>query len=301
LAASANDIERDGVRTWDFPPLPRVHRQEVAGYQMTTYPALVDRGEDVSVRMLDSESAQRRAMWLGTRRLLLLNVPSPVKLVVRSLSNDAKLTLSRNPHGGVPALLRDCVTAAVDKLLADGGGPAWDADGFGTLLASIRSGLGPTTLDVVERVRRILAAEQAVRTRLARTTFAPVESIDDIQAQLNALVRPDFVTATGWRRLPDVERYLRAVDRRLEKLPENPGRDVERTRQIGVISQECRELAARAGEGQSAGERLESIRWMLEELRVSYFAQSLGTAYPVSEKRIRRAMDEVAAGSPAQS
>jgi ATP-dependent helicase HrpA len=293
LSAAPNDIERTGVTTWDFGTLPRTHRQAVAGYEVTTYPSLVDRGDHVDVKLLDSAAQQRASMALGTRRLLLLQLPSPVKLIVRSLSNDAKLTLSRNPHGGVPALLNDCVATAVDKLVADGGGVVFDQAGYEKLLARARAGLNETVLDVVNRVRRVLNAAQDVERALAAAKFAPDASVADIRAQLRRLVHADFAAETGYQRLPDVERYLKAIERRLEKLPENPQRDVQRTEEIAEITAEYRTLLDGVPPGEPVEKPLRAIGWMIEELRVSYFAQTLGTAYPVSEKRIYKAMDEL--------
>ncbi|HTI23307.1 MAG TPA: DUF3418 domain-containing protein, partial [Kutzneria sp.] len=293
LSAAPNDIERTKVTTWDFGTLPRTHRQAVAGYEVTTYPSLVDRGDHVDVKLLDSAAQQRAAMALGTRRLLLLQLPSPVKLVVRSLSNDAKLTLSRNPHGGVPALLNDCIATAVDKLVADGGGVVFDQAGFEKLLVRARSGLNETVLDVVNRVRRVLNAAHAAERQLAAAKFAPDASVADIRAQLRSLVHADFAAETGYQRLPDVERYLKAIERRLEKLPENPQRDVQRTEEIAEITGEYRALLAAVPKGEPVDKALRAIGWMIEELRVSYFAQTLGTAYPISEKRIYKAMDDL--------
>jgi ATP-dependent helicase HrpA len=293
LSAAPNDIERTGVTTWDFGSLPRSHRQAVTGYEVTTYPSLVDRGDHVDVKLLDSAAQQARAMALGTRRLLLLQLPSPVKLIVRSLSNDAKLTLSRNPHGGVPALLNDCIAAAVDKLVADGGGPAFDQAGFEKLLARARQGLNETVLEVVHRVRRVLNEAHAVERQLAAARFAPEASVADIRAQLRGLVHADFAAETGFQRLPDVERYLKAIQRRLDKLPENPQRDVRRTEEIAEIIAEYQALVDAVPAGEPAPAALRDIGWMIQELRVSYFAQTLGTAYPVSEKRIFKAMDEL--------
>ncbi|MFC0434160.1 ATP-dependent RNA helicase HrpA [Kutzneria buriramensis] len=293
LSAAPNDIERTGLTTWDFGTLPRTHRQAVTGYEVTTYPSLVDRGDHVDVKLLDSAAQQRAAMKLGTRRLLLLQLPSPVKLIVRSLSNDAKLTLSRNPHGGVPALLADCAATAVDKLVADGGGPVFDQAGFEKLLVRARQGLNETVLEVVKRVRKVLDAAQAAERQLAATKFAPDASVADIRAQLRDLVHADFAQETGYQRLPDVERYLRAIERRLDKLPENPQRDVQRTEEIAEITAEYRALVDAVPDGEPVEAPLRSIGWMIQELRVSYFAQTLGTAYPVSEKRIYKAMDEL--------
>jgi ATP-dependent RNA helicase HrpA len=293
LSAAPNDIERTGVKAWDFGALPKSHRQAVTGYEVTAYPSLVDRQDHVDVKLLDSAARQRVAMKLGTRRLLLLALPSPVKLIVRSLSNSAKLTLSRNPHGGVPALLADCVAAAVDKLVRDAGGPVWDGESFAKLLTKVRTDFNETVLDVVERTRRVLDAAHAAENMLAAAQFAPDTSVNDIRAQLDDLVRPDFVADAGWRRLPDVERYLNAVRRRLDKLPENPARDVRRTEDIWRVTAEYRQLLAAVPEGEPVEPPLRAIGWMIQELRVSYFAQTLGTAYPISEKRVLKAMDEL--------
>jgi len=293
LSAAPNDIERTSVTTWDFGALPRTHRQAVAGYEVTTYPSLVDRGDHVDVKLLDSAAQQRAAMVLGTRRLLLLQLPSPVKLIVRSLSNDAKLTLSRNPHGGVPALLADCVATAVDKLVADGGGPAFDQAGFEKLLVRARQGLNETALEVVNGVRRVLNEAHAAERQLAAAKFAPDASVADIRAQIRGLVHADFAAEVGYQRLPDVERYLKAIQRRLDKLPENPQRDIQRTEEIAEITAEYRALLDAVPPGEPVEKPLRTIGWMIQELRVSYFAQTLGTAYPVSEKRIYKAMDEL--------
>ncbi|KAA2254467.1 ATP-dependent RNA helicase HrpA [Solihabitans fulvus] len=294
LSAAAESIERRGLTAWTFGSLPRTYQQEVAGYQATAYPALVDEGASVAIRMFDTEIEQRRAMWLGTRRLLMLNVPSPVKLVARTLDNTAKLVLTRNPHGGVAALLEDCVACAVDKLVADAGGPVWEQAAFDRLRESVRVGLPDTVFDVVAKVQRILAAAQDVERQLAGasgTALAP--AVADVRAQFAALVHKDFIAETGWQRLPDVARYLRAIERRLEKLPENPRRDQDWMYQVEDVTQAYLELVAQAPAGHADGEELRRIRWMIEELRVSFFAQSLGTPKPVSDKRIYKAMDDI--------
>jgi ATP-dependent helicase HrpA len=142
-------------------------------------------------------------------------------------------------------------------------------------------------------VRRVLNAAQAVERQLAAAKFAPDASVADIRAQLRSLVHADFAAETGYQRLPDVERYLKAIERRLEKLPENPQRDVQRTEEIAEITAEYRALLAAVPAGEPVEKPLRAIGWMIEELRVSYLAQTLGTAYPVSEKRIYKAMDEL--------
>ncbi|MGH3928496.1 MAG: DUF3418 domain-containing protein, partial [Pseudonocardiaceae bacterium] len=122
-------------------------------------------------------------------------------------------------------------------------------------------------------------------------------AIADVRAQLAGLIGPGFVTATGVARLPDLVRYLQAARRRLDKLPRDPDRDRALMHQVGVVAQAyrqlCEQVGERPGEPVSDNPELTRIRWMIEELRVSYFAQELRTPYPVSDKRIYRAMDEL--------
>ena len=258
LATVAEGLERHGLRTWDLDPLPRSVERVRSGHRVTAYPALVDEGDSAGVRVFETEAEQHAAMWAGSRRLLLTTVASPVALVNARLSNEAKLALSRNPHRNAADLLDDCLTGAVDSLMAEAGGP----------------------LDVVTRVQRVLAAAYQVERRLSGfTSPATAAALGDVRAQLSGLVHRGFVTETGWERLADLPRYLAAIERRLDKLPENPGRDRERMLAVQEIEREYRELPP--------GPQATEIRWMIEELRVNYFAQALGTPYPISDKRMR--------------
>src|SRR5690606_5919842 len=133
VAATAHGLERRGLREWDFGELPRSVQQNRGGYTVTAYPALVDEGDSVAIRVFDSEADQRNAIWAGCRRRMRLTIASPVKFMQGRLSNEAKPTLSRGPHRNAQDLLEDCADAAVDKLMAEAGGPAWDAAGFAAL------------------------------------------------------------------------------------------------------------------------------------------------------------------------
>ena len=294
LSKAASTVERTGLTEWTVGELPRVYERDQAGYKVKAYPALTDEGGSVAVRMYETEAEQRRAMWLGTRRLILLNAPSPVKSVQGRLTNKGRLALSHNPHGSVAALFDDCVTAAADRLIAEAGGPAWDEDGFRALYDRVRADLHDATEQVVGLVERILAESHEVDRRLRGTTsLTLVPALTDVRANLTALVHPGFVAATGWARLPDLPRYLRALQIRLDKLPENPGRDRTLAHQADVLSQEYDEALRRLPPARREEEPARQIRWMLEELRVSLFAQQLGTRFPVSDKRIRKAMAQL--------
>ncbi|MFI7488900.1 ATP-dependent RNA helicase HrpA [Micromonospora echinaurantiaca] len=293
VAAAAPDVARTGLREWSIDDLPRTIEQVRAGYAVTAYPALVDEGATVGVKVFDSPAEQEAAHWAGTRRLLRLTVPSPAKFLQGRLSNEAKLALSRNPHGGVQALIEDAAGAAIDKLVGDAGGPAWDADGFAALREKVRADLVDTVVEVMDRVRRVLAAAYAVEQRLGRTqNLAVVAALADIRAQLTGLVHAGFVTETGYARLPDLLRYLTAIERRLDRLPGNPQRDKQQQDRIAVVWKEYQDLLAALPPTKRTSAAVRQIRWMIEELRVNVFAQALGTPYPVSEQRIYRAMDE---------
>ncbi|MFG3599723.1 ATP-dependent RNA helicase HrpA [Micromonospora chersina] len=293
VAAAAPDVARTGLTGWDIGTLPRTIEQVRAGYAVTAYPALVDEGTTVGVKVFDSPAEQEAAHWAGTRRLLRLTVPSPAKFLQGRLSNEAKLALSRNPHGGVPALIEDAAGAAIDKLMADAGGPAWDAEGFAALRDRVRADLVDTVVEVMGRVRQVLAAAYAVEQRLGATrNLAVVAALADIRNQLGGLVHKGFVTEAGYARLPDLLRYLTAIERRLDRLPGNPQRDKQQQDRIAVVQKEYQDLLAALPPAKRQSTAARQIRWMIEELRVNVFAQALGTPYPVSEQRIYRAMDE---------
>ncbi|MDG4801802.1 ATP-dependent RNA helicase HrpA [Micromonospora sp. WMMD980] len=293
VAAAAPDVARSGLTGWSIGTLPRTIEQVRAGFAVTAYPALVDEGATVGVRVFDSAGEQEAAHWAGTRRLLRLTLPSPAKFLQGRLSNEAKLALSRNPHGGVPALIEDATGAAIDKLMADAGGPAWDAEGFAALRERVRADLVDTVVEVMGRVRQVLAAGYAVEQRLGATrNLAVVAALADVRAQLGGLVRAGFVTEAGYARLPDLLRYLTAIERRLDRLPGNPQRDKQQQDRIAVVQKEYQDMLAALPPAKRASPAARQIRWMIEELRVNVFAQALGTPYPVSEQRIYRAMDD---------
>jgi ATP-dependent helicase HrpA len=248
----------------------------------------VDEGESVAVALLPTEAQQRHAMWLGTRRLLLLAMPGLTKAVQRSLDRHARLLLARNPDGDLEALLADCVTCAADVLIAAGGGPPQDEEGFTALRNRAGGELAGVTQAVLAHVQQIVSAVHTAETKLAELT-APVlaPAVADVRAQLAGLLGPGFVTATGARRLPDLVRYLRAVVRRLDTLPRDPDRDAGWMHRIDAVTRAYQQLRDDLGDVPPVAQ----IRWMIEELRVSYFAQQLRTPYPVSDQRIYQAID----------
>jgi ATP-dependent helicase HrpA len=235
-------------------------------------------------------------MWRGTRRLLLIAVPSGAGAAAKRLPARTKLAMSRHPYRSTAALLDDCAACAADQVIADAGGPAWDAGGFARLLAAARADLPAITAAVVEEVAVTLTAAQEASARLdAATSPVLAPAAADIRAQLSSLVHPGFVTEAGPGRLPDLARYLRAIVVRLDKVPENPARDAGRMAAVHRVTQAWQQAVVRLPAGPERRPGLQAVRWMIEELRVSLFAQTLGTAGPVSEQRILAALDHLTA------
>ncbi|MEV5724589.1 ATP-dependent RNA helicase HrpA [Streptomyces pharetrae] len=289
-------LERKGLTDWTIGTLTRVFETRRAGQPVKAYPALVDDGDTVSVRLFDTEAEQAEAMWKGTRRLILRNIPvNPAKFASEKLTNAQKLALSANPHGSIQALFDDCAMAAADKLIADFGGPAWDEESHRKLYDKVRAEIVDTTVRTVAQVQQVLAAWQACERRLkAVRSPALLPNLQDVRRQLDALVKPGFVTETGLRRLPDLMRYLVAADRRLQQMPANVQRDTTRMEKVHEMQDEYAWLLEQMPHGRPVPSSVLDIRWMIEELRVSYFAHALGTAYPVSDKRIVKAIDAAA-------
>ncbi|MFI6862286.1 ATP-dependent RNA helicase HrpA [Streptomyces sp. NPDC050421] len=293
---TGESIERSGLTDWTIGTLDRVFETRRAGQPVKAFPALVDQGETVAVRLFDTEAEQQQAMWRGTRKLILLNIPvNPAKFASDKLTNQQKLALSRNPHGSIQALFDDCATAAADRLIAAHGGPAWDEASFRKLYDKVRADLVDLTVRTIDQVQQILAAWQACERRLKATnSLVLINNVTDVREHLARLVPPGFVTLTGLRRLPDLMRYLVAEDRRLQQMPTNVQRDTTRMEKVHEMQDEYAWLLEQLPQGRPVPQEVLDIRWMIEELRVSYFAHALGTAFPVSDKRIVKAIDAAA-------
>ncbi|MFE9855267.1 ATP-dependent RNA helicase HrpA [Streptomyces sp. NPDC005780] len=293
---SGESIERSGLTDWTIGTLDRVFETRRAGQPVKAFPALVDQGETVAVRLFDTEAEQQQAMWRGTRKLILLNIPvNPAKFASDKLTNQQKLALSRNPHGSIQALFDDCATAAADRLIAAHGGPAWDEASFRKLYDKVRADLVDLTVRTIGQVQQILAAWQACERRLKSTnSLVLINNVTDVREHLARIVPSGFVTLTGLRRLPDLMRYLVAEDRRLQQMPTNVQRDTTRMEKVHEMQDEYAWLLEQLPQGRPVPQEVLDIRWMIEELRVSYFAHALGTAFPVSDKRIVKAIDAAA-------
>ncbi|MFP7606333.1 ATP-dependent RNA helicase HrpA [Serratia quinivorans] len=295
LSAVADDgLEQSNLHIWSFGKLPEFYEQKRGGYSMKAYPALVDEKDSVAIRLFDSEQEQRQAMWQGTRRLLLLNIPSPIKYLHEKLPNKAKLGLYFNPYGRVLDLIDDCISCGIDKLIAEHGGPVWQEENFARLQELVRGELNETVVGVAKQVEQILTAVFNINKRLkGRVDISLALALSDIKTQLGALVYRGFVTNNGWKRLPDTLRYLQAIERRLEKLAIDPHRDRAQMLRVEQVQQAWQQWLNKLPPKRQQDEEVKEVRWMIEELRVSLFAQQLGTPYPISDKRILQTIEQL--------
>ncbi|MFD1211211.1 ATP-dependent RNA helicase HrpA [Arthrobacter sp. GCM10027362] len=286
--------ERSGLKGFAPSVLPRQVSRLVAGHTVSGYPAFVDEGGTVGLRIYQTRAEQESAMRSGVIRLLALKVPSPQRYVLEHLNNTEKLTFSQNPHGSVSSLIDDCTLAAIDKLV-----PAqlpFTATEFSDLYETVRAELIDTVFAVTATVEKILSSTRRIQKALkSSTSLALISALNDIKAQLEHLVYPGFVARTGYAQLSQLPRYLAAIERRLEKLPTNVARDAAQMAVVQRLEDEYDDAVAALLPGSRPGPGLQRVRWMLEELRVSFFAQELGTAYSVSEKRVRSALHEALA------
>lgn len=288
IAEVADDgIEQSGIHIWNFATLPQFYEQKKHGFSIKAYPAIVDEKEAVGIKLFETEFEQQRAMQAGLRRLLLLNVPSPIKYLHEKLPNKAKLGLYFTPFGTVLQLIDDCIACAVDKLIVDFGGVVWEEEKFEQLRDFVRANLNEVTVDIAQKVEQILTLTFEINKRMkGRLDFNLAFALSDIKAQISALIYPGFVEKTGYPRLADLNRYLQAIDKRLDKVAQDVNRDRAAMLRIEKVQQAYQQLLNKLPKSKPISDEILEIRYMIEELRVSLFAQQLGTAYPISDKRI---------------
>lgn len=267
-----------------------------------SYPALLDEGSSVRLTTLPDRREADAATRLGVRRLILLNTTPPWKRVLARLSNTQKLALSHNPHGSIPALLEDCLAAAVDAIVTErlpGDGEHHDpvvrtTAQFDEVLAAVKTHIATRVLLVVEEVEPVLTRAHDVRAILDKPRPASMAmTVADARAQLDGLIRPGFVAATGSEQLGQLLRYLSALQIRLERADESPTRDVQLQTGIDQVEAAYADLLDSLTVTRARADDVRAIAWMIEELRVGTFAQRLGTAYPVSAKRVMTAITAV--------
>ncbi|MGW5382930.1 ATP-dependent RNA helicase HrpA [Nocardia sp. NPDC003963] len=294
VAAATANAERAPAAVWTSESLGTLDatvRSEVGGQTVTGYPALVPEAEGIAVRVLKSPGEQAAAMRAGTRALILNAIPTSVRAATAGLSPADRLVLSQNPYGSVDALIEDCRAAAADQLVAAAGGPVRDPDRFERLLSALRPKFNDVVVRIIRLVVPVLAEAHEVSTALAGVRESDIA--DDVRDQLAELLFDGFVSEWGPARLRELPRYLRAAEARLAALPGSAMRDRQSMTEVDTALAAYDRLLDRLPEGRRRAPDITELWWMIQELRVSLFAQKVGTPYPVSTKRIQKAIAAV--------
>ncbi|WP_281268907.1 ATP-dependent RNA helicase HrpA [Alteromonas aestuariivivens] len=295
-AAATPELERKGLEEWDFEALPETFTQRLGGFEVQAFPSLVRQGNKVNIELVEEAPRARLLHRQGVNILIKNAMPSPLNYLQNKLPNKAKLGLYFNPFGQVKALIDDCILAGIDALVGDfcqqHQCEVRTKAEFSQCLDVVRSEINDTVLKIAQQVETGLTlAHQCQKQMKGNVPLTMVSALGDVKQHLSTLVYPGFVTDIGAHRLDDWNRYIKALVRRLEKLPVDPNRD--RLQQISVekARSEFDKTVGKYPIGK-APQALMDARWMLEELRVSLFAQQLGTAYPVSVKRILNYLED---------
>ena len=298
VAAPTSELERGGLTAWDFDSLPTRLETRISSGTITGYPALVDEGTSVAIRVFGTAADQEREHASGVRRLIALTVPSPLGYVQEHLTGTEKLQLATSPYRSTAVLLDDALLATIDQLVdaAASDRAPFTRAAFEGLRAQVNAGLVDGLFATVSLTARVLgAAREADRAISGGASLSLMAPLADARSQLDALVHPGFLRITGVAQLRRVPVYLAGIVHRVGKLAENPGRDRVWLTEVEQATQLYREAGGTLPLTAATPPPLVQVRWMLEELRLSLFAQQLGTAGTVSVARIRKALSEARA------
>ena len=294
--ASESGLSRTGQTSWTFGTIERSFEHKRAGHDVQAFPALVDEGTTGGLQVYGSAEEQEARHRLGVRRLLMIELDrldgrgGPVKRVLEGLGNAEKLGLAGSPYPSVGELLED-VRAAVVGSVVDARPPVRDEAAYHALEAEAGRDLEAHVRGVMADVMRVLDAwRRAEKALSGRADLLVLPALTDMRAQLGRLVHRGFVGEAGVTQLRRFPTYLAALEQRRTKLDSQVGRDRQLMDQIADLQGAYLHQVEALPEGRPPGERLRQVRWMLEEYRVSLWAQQLGTPTPVSDQRIRRTL-----------
>ncbi len=282
------DVEREGLTAWDFGDLPEKIAFTRNGHPITGYPALVDEGESVAIRLFDTPEVAAAAMRGGVRRLLRLSLAAQMKQAEKNLPGFTQSAMQLRAVDSPDDLREDLLTAIADRAFIGEDDIPRNEKQFAAQKDRGRARLSAVADGACRQLGAIAAEYHAIQGRLAKT---PHPVARDIREQLGNLLYKGFLAATPWPQLAHLPRYLKAILHRLDKLPnERDARHMAAIRECWEMYEKRLEKHRKEGVADPA---LADFRWMIEELRVSLFAQELKTPYPVSTKRLMKIWDGV--------
>ena len=267
---------------WTFGELPELMEIGKGGQQLIGFPALIDAGDAVIIEVFDEPEVAAAKHRAGLRRLFALQIRDALKYLEKNLPDLQKMAVAYMPLGTQEELRSQILDVAMDRAFLLEPLPT-NAEQFER---RVQEGRGRLTLiaNEVARLAATILAEYAAAARKIKDTRNAPEATQDALAQLQRLVPKNFLTAAPWPQLAHFARYLKAITARLDKLRADPARDAAKLAELRPQEQRYwRLVAERKG---AVDARMQELRWLLEELRVSFFAQELRTPQPVSVKRL---------------
>jgi ATP-dependent helicase HrpA len=299
----AHELARQGIIHWDFDELPEQVETGSHGIRLVGYPALVDTGDSVAIEVLGSEVEAQASHRAGLRRLFMLAMPKDMRQLRKQLpglqqmrlqyAKAAKPSISASAKGKAD-LEAQLLALIIDRTFLLDRPDIRDREHFEERLQQHRGEIFSHADEVCKLAGEILQLYQQRRKTLSGITQINwLASTQDMQGQLDRLVYQGFLQQTPWQRLQQYPRYLKALGLRLEKLRTTATRDQQQLHELQAVHDDWQQRWQAANEKAVVDQRLEEIRWMLEEFRVSLFAQELKTAHAVSAKRIRKRWREL--------
>ena len=282
--STANPFERDEVSDWNFGDLPECVEIDNAGIKMQGYPALALEGSKITVRVLASEKKAQLMMRTGLRALYKKVCPKEVKYLRRNLRGFDAMSFKFAPFGNTEALREDLVDATFDQTFIDIFEVPRTREKFYEILNKQKSLHIQVANQICETTEKILAMHLDISKRVGgNLSLSWIEAVTDIKDQIAYLIFPGFVTKTPGSFFVRIPLYLQAINLRLDSLDKAPDRDRLRRAELLPLWEKCKTLLA-----DEPDDEVINLRWAMEELRISIFAQSLGTVVKVSPQRIEK-------------
>ncbi|SIR66939.1 ATP-dependent helicase HrpA [Sphaerotilus natans] len=280
--AAPEPLAPQAYTAWTFGELPELMEIRKAGQTLIGFPALIDRGTQVEIEVFDEPAAAALKHRAGLRRLLALNLKEPLKYLEKNIPDLQKMAVAFMPLGTQEELRAQIIDVALDRAFLAEPLPH-DAASFQARIDEGRTRLNLIAQEIARQAGAVLL-EFAAAQRKLKDARAPKDVADDLAAQLQRLMGKRFIATTPWAQLQHLPRYLKGVQLRLDKLRGDPARDAQRLAELRPLEQRWSRRVAELKGAPDA--RLDEYRWLLEELRISFFAQELKTPQPVSTKRL---------------
>ena len=291
-ASPEESIERQGLQRWDFGALPESHAFRQGGVTVVAYPALADRGASVDICLCESLAEAELLSRRGVARLLLLQLGQSAKYLRKELFKAGAAVLVMPAIGGREAVLEDVLLASAWRAGCPDQRLPRDQAAFDAALARAKSGVVGLSQELEKLLQAAALAANDIRRRMAEPVMLRSPAKADIEGQLAALFAPGFVFDAPPDALRQFPRYLKAIQQRLDKCLVNPQKDLQCQQAVAAFWERLQATLAGHGVMPLINEDVRQLRWMIEEYRVSLFAQTLGTSMPVSEKRLQKQLEK---------